>query len=86
MLVRDLKQVGMKLQKEPRAPSRRELAAKAGKMLPRKVHPTWQPYLGFDTEEQQSRQSNKEEATSTKESSKTKQPEKEKELQNIRSR
>lgn len=46
MLVRDLKSIGMKLRTEPRAPSRRELAGKAGKMLPRKVHPTWQPYLG----------------------------------------
>ena len=36
----------MKLRTEPRAPSRRELAGKAGKMLPRKVHPTWQPYMG----------------------------------------
>jgi len=37
----------MKLHAEPRAPTRHELAVKAGKMLPRKVHSTWQPYLTF---------------------------------------
>ena len=49
MLVRDLKAIGMKLHTEPKAPTRHELATKAGKMLPRKVHSTWQPYLGFAT-------------------------------------
>ena len=46
-MVRDLKSVGMKLHSKPRAPTRHELALKAGKMLPRKVHPTWEPYLGL---------------------------------------
>ena len=44
-MVSDLKSVGMKLQTKPRAPTRHELAVKAGRMLPRKVHPTWQPFL-----------------------------------------
>jgi hypothetical protein len=35
----------MKLHSTPRAPTRHELALKAGKMLPRKLHPTWQPFL-----------------------------------------
>ncbi|CAB9515811.1 HNH endonuclease [Seminavis robusta] len=47
MLLSDLKSVGMRLQTKPRAPTRHELAIKAGRMLPhRKFHPTWQPYLG----------------------------------------
>jgi hypothetical protein len=45
-LLSDLKALGMKLHTKPRAPTRHELALKAGKMLPRKVHPTWQPFLG----------------------------------------
>jgi 5-methylcytosine-specific restriction endonuclease McrA len=45
-LLSDLKSLGMKLQTKPCAPTRHELAIKAGKMLPRKVHPTWQPFLG----------------------------------------
>ena len=37
----------MKLQREPRVPTQYELAAVAGRMLPRKVHPAWAPYLGI---------------------------------------
>ena len=46
----ELSQVGMKLQREPRVPTQYELAAVAGRMLPRKVHPAWAPYLGIDVE------------------------------------
>lgn len=35
----------MKLLRPPRVPSQYELAVVAGRMLPRKVHPTWEPYL-----------------------------------------
>jgi len=43
-----LGQVGMKLQgRAPRIPSQYELAAVANRMLPRRVHPTWEPYLGI---------------------------------------
>tara|TARA_B100001142_G_C13816049_1_gene454646 strand:+ start:218 stop:403 length:186 start_codon:yes stop_codon:yes gene_type:complete len=37
----------MKVINEPRVPTQWELAAVAGKMMPRRVHPTWEPYLGF---------------------------------------
>jgi len=46
-LLSELKFIGMKLHSQPRAPTRHELATKAGKMLPRKVHSTWKPYLGM---------------------------------------
>ncbi|KAL7580749.1 hypothetical protein ACA910_001032 [Epithemia clementina (nom. ined.)] len=39
---------GMKLRAPPRIPSQYELAMIASRMLPRKVHPTWQPYLPQD--------------------------------------
>lgn len=42
----ELKSVGMKLLKEPRTPTAYELASEAGKLVPRKVHPTWAPFLG----------------------------------------
>jgi 5-methylcytosine-specific restriction endonuclease McrA len=35
----------MKLHREPRVPTEYELAKIAGRMLPRAVHPTWEPYL-----------------------------------------
>ena len=41
----ELNRVGMKLQREPRCPSLFELAAEASKFVPRKVHPTWAPFL-----------------------------------------
>ena len=37
----------MKLYREPICPSNMELAAKAARMVPRRVHPTWKPYLGI---------------------------------------
>jgi hypothetical protein len=38
----------MKLLKEPRVPSKYELASVARQMYPRQgVHPTWEPYLGL---------------------------------------
>ena len=42
-----LRSIGMKVINEPRVPTQWELAAVAGKMMPRRVHPTWEPYLGF---------------------------------------
>eukprot|EP00551_Chaetoceros_affinis_P009534 CAMPEP_0203672448 /NCGR_PEP_ID=MMETSP0090-20130426/8481_1 /ASSEMBLY_ACC=CAM_ASM_001088 /TAXON_ID=426623 /ORGANISM="Chaetoceros affinis, Strain CCMP159" /LENGTH=297 /DNA_ID=CAMNT_0050537767 /DNA_START=497 /DNA_END=1390 /DNA_ORIENTATION=+ len=48
-LPKNLPSVGMKLIREPRVPTKYELAAEAGKMVPRRVHPTWTPYLGVGT-------------------------------------
>jgi hypothetical protein len=45
-----LRSVGMKLLREPRIPTKYELAAEAGKMVPRRVHPTWRPFLGIDSQ------------------------------------
>jgi len=47
LTVEDLRGVGMKLLREPRVPTQYELAAVAGRMLPRRVHSTWEPYLGM---------------------------------------
>mmetsp|Transcript_27298 Transcript_27298/g.63935 ORF Transcript_27298/g.63935 Transcript_27298/m.63935 type:complete len:383 (+) Transcript_27298:227-1375(+) len=38
---------GMVLRNEPRCPTQYELAVTASKMLPRQVHPTWEPYLPY---------------------------------------
>jgi hypothetical protein len=43
-----LKFIGMKLVREPRIPSKWELAANAEKMVPKRVHPTWRPFLGMN--------------------------------------
>jgi 5-methylcytosine-specific restriction endonuclease McrA len=43
----DIKSVGMRLKRTPRVPTQYELAATASRMLPRRVHPTWEPYLGI---------------------------------------
>ncbi len=48
-LPNELRSVGMQLIREPRVPTKYELAAEAGKMVPRRVHPTWKPYLGAGT-------------------------------------
>jgi 5-methylcytosine-specific restriction endonuclease McrA len=45
--VSDLRQVNMKLSREPFIPTQFQLAAIAGRMVPAKVHATWQPYLGL---------------------------------------
>lgn len=45
--VAGLKSIGMKLLREPRCPSQMELAARAARMVPKRVHPTWKPYLGI---------------------------------------
>ena len=42
--------VGMTLKTKPRCPSLYELAAEANKFVPRRVHPSWAPFLGIDTE------------------------------------
>jgi hypothetical protein len=38
----------MTLRSKPRCPSLYELAVCANKFVPRKVHPTWAPFLGID--------------------------------------
>ena len=43
----EIKSVGMRLRRAPRIPTQYELAATASRMLPRRVHPTWEPYLGI---------------------------------------
>lgn len=45
--VSEIGNLGMRLRREPRCPSQMELAAKAARMVPRRVHPTWKPYLGI---------------------------------------
>uniref|UniRef100_A0A7S2PLA7 HNH nuclease domain-containing protein n=1 Tax=Leptocylindrus danicus TaxID=163516 RepID=A0A7S2PLA7_9STRA len=48
LMPRDLKGIGMKPLREPREPTTYELNREAGQLLkPRKVHPTWEPYLGL---------------------------------------
>ena len=42
-----LRSIGMKLCREPFVPTQYELAARASRMVPRKVHPVWAPYLGL---------------------------------------
>eukprot|EP00581_Thalassiosira_minuscula_P027701 CAMPEP_0183750700 /NCGR_PEP_ID=MMETSP0739-20130205/1256_1 /TAXON_ID=385413 /ORGANISM="Thalassiosira miniscula, Strain CCMP1093" /LENGTH=546 /DNA_ID=CAMNT_0025986791 /DNA_START=46 /DNA_END=1687 /DNA_ORIENTATION=+ len=42
----ELHSIGMELKSTPRCPSLYELAAEATKFVPRKVHPTWAPFLG----------------------------------------
>jgi len=46
-LPRDLHSVGMKLIRIPRIPTKYELAPVVGTMAPRRVHPTWTPFLGM---------------------------------------
>lgn len=48
LLPSELKSVGMRLIREPRIPNKFELATEASKMMPRRVHPTWKPFLGMD--------------------------------------
>lgn len=58
--VNQLKSVGMKLLKEPRAPSTYELSALAGKLLPRRIHSTWIPYMpAFQIDNERGSQSKK---------------------------
>mmetsp|Transcript_37456 Transcript_37456/g.44694 ORF Transcript_37456/g.44694 Transcript_37456/m.44694 type:complete len:342 (-) Transcript_37456:291-1316(-) len=45
-LPNNLHSVGMKLIRKPRIPTKYELAAVVGTMTPRRVHPTWTPFLG----------------------------------------
>jgi hypothetical protein len=47
MPVSKLSSIGMKLLQEPRCPTQMELAARAARMVPKRVHPTWKPYLGI---------------------------------------
>mmetsp|Transcript_55479 Transcript_55479/g.134699 ORF Transcript_55479/g.134699 Transcript_55479/m.134699 type:complete len:237 (-) Transcript_55479:75-785(-) len=47
MPVSELKSIGMKLLREPRCPSQMDLAGRAARMVPKRVHPTWKPYLGI---------------------------------------
>jgi hypothetical protein len=72
--VSQLRSIGMKLHKEPRCPSQYELATRAAKMVPKRVHSTWKPYLGFTqediAEEYEERQKVKKQSGKTKMSDK----------------
>jgi 5-methylcytosine-specific restriction endonuclease McrA len=43
----EIRHKGMKLNRQPRCPTQMELAAISGRMVPKRVHPTWKPYLGI---------------------------------------
>jgi len=43
----EIGRIGMKLNRTPRCPTQMELAAISGQMVPKRVHPTWKPYLGI---------------------------------------
>jgi len=47
MLPKELRSVGMSLIRQPLTPTKYDLAREASKFLPRKLHPTWKPYLGL---------------------------------------
>mmetsp|Transcript_12002 Transcript_12002/g.20356 ORF Transcript_12002/g.20356 Transcript_12002/m.20356 type:complete len:390 (-) Transcript_12002:527-1696(-) len=53
LLPTQLDVVGMELRREPRCPSLYELAAEAGRFVPRRVHPTWEPFLGGGNREKE---------------------------------
>jgi len=53
LLPTQLDVVGMELKREPRRPSLYELAAEAGRFVPRRVHPTWEPFLGGGNREKE---------------------------------
>lgn len=53
-----LRSIGMRVLQEPRVPSQWELASMAGKMVPKKVHVTWQPYLGVIATEPENKDAN----------------------------
>ena len=46
-----LRSVGMKLLRQPKVPTKYELAANASKMVPRRVHPSWKPFLHIDSKD-----------------------------------
>ena len=50
------KQLGMRLLRPPRTPTQYELAATASRMLPRRVHPTWEPFLGTHLKQKKKQQ------------------------------
>ena len=43
----ELHRVGMELKTRPKCPTLYELAASASNFVPRRVHPTWAPFLGM---------------------------------------
>ena len=47
MLPKELRTVGMSLIRQPLIPTKYDLAREASKFIPRKLHPTWKPYLGL---------------------------------------
>jgi hypothetical protein len=47
MLPKELRTVGMSLIRQPLIPTKYDLAREASKFLPRKIHPTWKPFVGF---------------------------------------
>lgn len=48
-----LKSVGMRLAREPYVPTQYELHKTASRMLPRKVHSTWAPFLAMNNPSQE---------------------------------
>jgi hypothetical protein len=53
MPVSQLRSVGMKLHREPRVPSHFDLAKHASCLVPRRVDPSWKPFLGFVAEDEE---------------------------------
>jgi len=52
LTLNQLNAVGMKLRKKPFVPTQHQLYATGRKMLSKKVHPSWYPYLGYGVEHQ----------------------------------
>jgi len=46
--LQQLRGMGMKLVREPFVPTQYQLHSIAGRMLPRRVHPSWAPFLGME--------------------------------------
>eukprot|EP00569_Conticribra_weissflogii_P007618 CAMPEP_0171330232 /NCGR_PEP_ID=MMETSP0878-20121228/1864_1 /TAXON_ID=67004 /ORGANISM="Thalassiosira weissflogii, Strain CCMP1336" /LENGTH=391 /DNA_ID=CAMNT_0011830479 /DNA_START=229 /DNA_END=1404 /DNA_ORIENTATION=- len=44
----EIHRVGMKLKSKPKCPTIYELSVEANKFVPRRVHPTWAPFLGLE--------------------------------------
>ncbi|KAL7466478.1 hypothetical protein ACHAXS_006778, partial [Conticribra weissflogii] len=44
----EIHRVGMKLKSKPKCPTIYELSLEANKFVPRRVHPTWAPFLGLE--------------------------------------
>jgi hypothetical protein len=53
MPVSQLRSIGMELHREPHVPSHFDLAKRAARMVPRRVDPSWKPFLGFPPEDEE---------------------------------